>query len=91
MSYDPLYYHFCCQSGITLYNLEFISFLWNLQSEDKKYDTDNIVQNLYYGKCTGKRHFTLQNFSLPKKNQEFKKNFFTIGPTIFIQPVCSFN
>jgi hypothetical protein len=22
----------------------------------------NIVQNLYYGKCTGKRDFTLQNF-----------------------------
>jgi hypothetical protein len=25
-------------------------------------DMVDIVQNLYYGKCTGKRDFTLQNF-----------------------------
>jgi hypothetical protein len=36
----------------------------------------NIVQNLYYGKCTGKRDFTLQNF-LFQQNMCWNLKFLT--------------
>jgi hypothetical protein len=40
-------------------------------------ESQYIVQNLYCGKCTGKRDFTLKNFLFKKKN------FFAIGPVVF--------
>jgi hypothetical protein len=42
----------------------------------------NIVQNLYYGKCTGKRDFSLQNF-LFRQNMCRNLKFLTIGPVVF--------
>jgi hypothetical protein len=55
-----------------------------------------IVQNFYYGKCTGKRDFTLHNFlfrqnmyrnlkfpTAEKSRLKKKQTFFAIGPVVF--------
>jgi hypothetical protein len=57
--------------------------------------TIHIVPNLYYGKCTGKRDFTLQNFLFRQnmcRNFKFltaekldlrRRKTFAIGPVVF--------
>jgi hypothetical protein len=70
-------------------------FHWN-RPRNKWYKRANIVKNLYYGKCTGKRDFTLQNFlfrqtmcwnlkflTAEKKIRQEKPNFFAIGSVVF--------
>jgi hypothetical protein len=55
-------------------------FHWN-RPRNKWYRA-NIVQNLYYGKCTGKRSKTW-NFSLPKKFDLRKTKHFRDWPSSF--------